>query len=342
MVKKRPTQMDVARAAGVSRATVSYVLNNQTDQRIPISPETRQRVLETIAMLGYQIDARAQALRSGETRTIGVLLPLYENPFFWELLRGISDEAQAAGYSLLLTHNPLTPELEVQSVREMAEQRVDGLVMIIGFKLVPEAVLAQLRHSHRPVVEISCCPSQFDYVQQDYLQAALALMQHLLDLGHRRIGFLQGVTTPSQGVDRLQAYRIALEQAGLPHDESLLVQCGEHLADGYQAAYGILSRPDRPTALMTINDLLSIAALRAAADLGLRVPHDLSIAGFDDIPFAEYTIPRLTSISTQPVETGREAVRMLLKRIANPDAEQYSALSPWQLRIRESTGRAPE
>ena len=339
---KRPTQHDVARKAGVSRATVSYVLNDQDGGRIPISAETRQRVLGAIADLGYEVDARAQALRSGETKTIGVLLPLYENPFFWQMLVGISSEAEASGYSLLLAHNPLTPEQENQSIRELAEQRVDGLVLMIGFKQLSEQVTAQLRRSARPIVEISGSVSEFDYVHQGYGSGALALMAHLLELGHQRIGFIYGVDVPSQGFDRLEAYRQALESAGLPYDDSLVIRCGQRMEDGHRAALDLLRRPDRPTALLTINDLLGIATVRAAVDLGLRVPDDVSIASFDNIPFASFSVPRLTTVTGSPAQNGRDAVRLLLKRLAEPDRPLEIIESEWQLVIRESTGPVPK
>lgn len=338
---KRPTQVDVARLAGVSRATVSYVLNDQTDQRIPISPETRRRVLNAIAELGYEVDARAQALRSGDTKTIGVLLPIYENPFFWQILLGISAEAEALGYSLLLAHSSLTPEQENQSIRELAEQRVDGLVMLRGFKLLPEQVMNQLRRSSRPIVEITGTQSEFDYVHQGYGAGTLALMSHLIGLGHERIGFVYGVTIPAQGFDRLEAYRRALEESGLVYDENLVCQCGELMEDGYQAALHLLSQPDRPTALLAINDLLGIATIRAAADLGLSVPGDVSIASFDDIPFSSFIVPRLTSVSGNPEQNGRDAVRLLLKRLKEPDRPHEVITSGWHLILRESTGPAP-
>src|SRR5687768_8228528 len=142
---KRPKQADVARIAGVSRATVSYVLNDQIDQKIPISIETRQRVLDVIAELGYEVDARAKSLRSGDTRTIGVLLPMYENPYFWQLLMGITTEAELAGYSVLLSHSSLTPEQEIHSLKDLAQQRVDGLILLTNFKLLPPLVLEQVR-----------------------------------------------------------------------------------------------------------------------------------------------------------------------------------------------------
>jgi LacI family transcriptional regulator len=339
---KRPTQMDVARLAGVSRATVSYVLNGQNDQRIPISEETRQRVLAAITELGYEIDARAQALRSGETKTIGVLLPIYENPFFWQILFGITSEAEVQGYSLLLAHNPITPEQEIQSIRELAEHRVDGLILLAGFKQLSKPVIHQLRNSSRPIVEMSSTPSEFDYVQQGYGEGTRALMQHLLELGHERIGFVFGVEIESQGSDRLEGYRQSLEEAGIVYDERLVRRCGQLMEHGYDATIDLLKQANPPTAIITINDLLGMAAIRAAIDLGLRVPEDVSIAGFDDIPFSRFSVPRLTTVSGIPEQNGREAVRLLLKRLAEPERPQESIVSSWQLHVRESTGPAPK
>ena len=338
---KRPTQADVARLAGVSRATVSHVMNQHTDREIPISEETRQRVLKAVEELDYQVDARAQSLRSGETKIIGVLLPFYENPFFWQILRGISAEAEATGYSLLLAHSSLTPEQQAQSVNELAKQRVDGMVMLMSFKQLPESVMDQLRNSNHPIVEITGTDSEFDHVRQDYAAGTEALMSHLFELGHTRIGYVNGVTIAEQGFDRLYAYRRSIEEAGLHYDESLVIQCGELIEDGYQAAIDLLDQPNRPTALLAINDLLGMAAMRAAADLGLRIPDDVSIASFDDIPFTNTIIPRLTSVTGFPEQNGRKAVQLLLKRLKEPDCPQEVIISGWELQIRESTGPAP-
>ncbi len=338
---KRPTQADVARMAGVSRATVSYVLNDRTDNRVPISEETRQHVLNVIQQLGYQVDARAQALRSGNTKTIGVLLPLYENPFYWQILSGISAEAESSGYSLLLAHNPLTPEQENQSVKELAQQRVDGMVLMIGFKRLPDQVMNQLRNSSHPIVEVSATPSEFDHVHHGYGAGTRALMSHLFELGHQRIGFIYGVTILSQGFDRLNAYLEALAENGLSYGDTLVTYCGPLMEDGYQAALQLLSLPDRPTAILAINDLLGISALRAAADLGLHVPRDLSIASFDDIPFSNFVVPRLTTVAGNPQQNGRDAVRLLIKRLHDSNRPQEVVTSYWELHIRESTGPAP-
>jgi LacI family transcriptional regulator len=341
MSKKRPTQADVARIAGVSRATVSFVLNDADENRVPISAVTRQRVLEAIEQLGYRVDVRAQSLRSGETRTIGVLLPIYENPFYWQILSGISSEAEAAGYSVLLSHNTLTPEQETESIRELAEQRVDGMILLIGFRELSDQVMNQIRKSDRAIVEICAAPSEFDYVNQGYGAGTHALMAYLMELGHQRIGFVYGVSIESQGLDRLDAYREALENAGLPYDEALIRQCGSSIAEGYEATRQLLSQPNRPTALLAINDLLGIVAIRAAADLGLRVPDDVSIASFDDIPFSGISVPRLTTVASSPEENGRAAVRLLLKRLNEPDRPREVIVSDWNLVIRESTSPPP-
>ena len=338
---KPPTQADVARIAGVSRATVSYVLNDQVAQRIPISPETRRRVLDVIAELEYEPDARAQSLRRGNTRTIGVLIPLYENPHFWQILRGISAEAEASGYSVLLSHSTLTPEQEHRSLRELAQQRVDGLILLVGFKYLPPSVIEQLRKAGRPVVEMSSTSSEFDHVFTSYSAGTCALLQYLFELGHRRIGFVYGVQMEAQGYDRLLTYRQVLQDSAIL-DETLIQECGASMENGYQAALQILSRPNRPTALLVINDLLAMAVVRAATDLGLRVPEDISVASFDDIPFANYTVPRLTTVSGQPEQDGRNAVRLLLKRLNEPNRPTEIIQGDWQLLIRESTGRAPE
>ena len=337
---KRPTQADVARLAGVSRATVSYVINGRHNN-ISISDETRQKVMDAVDELGYQPDARAQSLRSGTTRTIGVLLPIYENPHFWQLTSGISEAAEKAGYNILLTATPQTRTKERLVLRELSEQRVDGLILLLGYNLLAEDILYQLRKSGRPVVQGSATESEFDHVRSHYKDGTKMLLNHLFDLGHRRFGFVYGVADFFQGYDRLTSFRETLIEADITIDDSAIVECGQGLNDGYLAAKKILSRPDRPTAILVINDLLAIATIRAANDLGLRVPEDVSVGSFDNIPFAEYTVPRLTTVHNNPVDKGRKAVEMILNRLKNPDLPRQIFNLPCELIIRESTGKAP-
>ena len=332
---KRPTQKDVARRAGVSRSTVSYVLNDQTDLKVPISAETRQRVMDAIAELGYEPDARAQSLRSGSTNIVGVIIPVIQNPFFWQILSGISESLQEAGYSLHLTHHPLDQQQEANTIRELTRQPVDGFILLAAAKYLLPRLTDYLRKSGRPVVEITSAKAEFDHVVHAYSSGTHDLMAHLLELGHRHIGFIYGISKDVQGFDRLLIYREALEEVGLQPYE---MHCGESLEDAYQAAYTLLSQPERPTALLVINDMLALAVMRAASDLGLTIPHDLSVAGFDDIPFSSYTLPRLTTVSGKAEESGRDAVRLLLRRFAEPDLPQQVTTTQVQLIVRESTG----
>ncbi len=338
---RRPTQKDVALKAGVSRSTVSYVLNDQSDLKIPISDETRQRVMNAIAELGYEPDARAQSLRRGTTQIVGVIIPVIQNPFFWQTLSGISNALQEAGYSLHLSGPALDSQQEANTIRELIRQRVDGLILLAAVKYLLPGLTGYLREAGRPIVEITATTADFDHVIHGYSSGTRALMEHLLQLGHQRFGFIYGVTQDVQGFDRLLTYRKVLKEAGLSDNDRFEVHCGDTLEDAYQAAYALLKRPDRPTALLVINDMLAIAVMRAAGDLGLTVPRDVSVAGFDDIPFSSYTLPRLTTVSGKAEESGREAVQLLLRRLAQPDLPQQVTSAGVQLIIRESTGPAP-
>ena len=338
---KRPTQKDVARLAGVSRSTVSYVLNDQTQLKIPISDETRQRVMHAIAELGYEPDARAQSLIRGNTRSVGVIIPVIDNPYFWQMFSGISDALQEADYTLHLSRHPLGTQQESNTIRELTRHRVDGFILLAAARYLLPRLIDDLRNSGQPVVEITATRAEFDHVIHDYSSGTRALMNHLLELGHRKIGFIYGVVQEVEGFDRLSTYRRVLQEAGLSDNDVFEMHCGEKLEDAYRAASTLLSRPNRPTALLVINDMLAIAVTRAANDLGLAIPGDLSIASFDDIPFSSYTSPRLTTVSGRSEESGREAVRLLLKRFAEPDLPQQVTTANVELIVRESTGPVP-
>ncbi|QPC83734.1 LacI family DNA-binding transcriptional regulator [Phototrophicus methaneseepsis] len=340
---KKPTQQDVARLANVSRATVSFVVNGKDTMGVPISEETRQRVLDAVEKLGYVVNAGAQALRSGDTKTIGVMLPIYENPFFLEILKGISREANESGYKVLLANSALDDEQASQTVSELAEQRVDGLILLMEFDSLPARIMDQLRNSTHPIVEGSPSSlSEFDLIRQEYGEGMSALMSYLIELGHRRIGYIHGVQeSTTQGLDRLKAYEQAFVDANLPQDPRWIYRCGPSMEEGYQTAFNVLQQEDRPTALIAVNDLLAIAAISAATDLGLRVPDDVSIAGFDDIPFARFAVPKLTTVASAPEQKGRAAVQLLLKRLREPDRPREVITARWELIVRESTGSAP-
>ena len=356
MILKRPTQSDVARLAGVSRATVSYVLNDLATERVPISEETRLRVLAAVDELSYEPDARAQALRSGQTKTIGLIIPDIHNPHFWQTADGVEQELRAAGYHLLLSSADLSPEYGEDIFKELSRRRIDGLILMSAHILEAEGgqkILAQLLRRRFPIVRIGDHPT-LDCVVSNYQPATREAMTHLLSLGHRRIGLIYGVRPPwadsemanlpfdaAGGLDRLLPYQECLEAAGLPVEPELILTCGMGIEDGYQAALQLLRLPARPTALLVINDLLAIGALRAASDLRLRVPADLSVVGYDDIPLASYLTPRLTSSSKDMVRVGQAAVKILMARIQNPDLPHQRVEIQARFIGRESTGPAP-
>lgn len=338
---KRPTQADVAQLAGVSRATVSYVLNRQTDGRVPISEETRRRVLEAVAELGYEPDARAQSLRSGSTKTIGLLIPDLQNPHFWQIINGATQEARRAGYDLLLTSSDLDPQQEEDSLKALSRRRIDGLILLTAFTGLSQDLLNQMAARRLPIVMIGCKDLDFDCIGSNYSDSAGEVMAHLRQLGHERIAFIHGVANERSGLDRLQPYKDSLQEAGLPFDESLVAHCGATTEDGYEAARHLLSLSPRPTAVIVINDLLALGVMRAAADLDLRIPQDFSLVSFDDIPLAGYLTPRLTTVHTEAEAIGRGAVELLLQRLQNGERPFQAVHIPTHLVIRESTGAVP-
>ncbi|MCB0238184.1 MAG: LacI family DNA-binding transcriptional regulator, partial [Anaerolineae bacterium] len=222
---KGPTQADVARLAGVSRATVSHVLNNRLDRQVPVSEETRRRVLEAVIELDYVPDARALALRSGSTKTIGLIIPDIHNPHFWEVVDGVEKEASAAGYHILLSSISPEDKNAEDIFKNLSHRRIDGLIMVPSFVYQSEEAqktLAQLVKRRIPIVGIMADRGEMsfkiDRVLSDYHDATLEAMAYLLSLQHRRIGFIFGIAVPELGNDRLLAYRESLQAAGVAID----------------------------------------------------------------------------------------------------------------------------
>ena len=342
----RPTQADVARIAGVSRATVSYVLNGLTEGRVPISDETRQRVLAAIEELGYEPDARAQALRSGSTKTIALIIPDLRNPHFCEYATGIEEAARASGYHMLLSSTTLNDEYAVEVFKDLSRRRFDGLIIASSFILESkeaQAILDQVRKSGLPIVELSD-NYNVDSVAVDYRNATIEVMDYLLSLRHRRIGLIYGVGGVGgheMADDRIEPYRASLNAANLPIDTDLIVECGPTIEDGYQASLKLLGLASRPTVIISVNDLLAIGALRAAVDSGLQVPKDISFVSYDDISMANYLVPRLTTVTKDALTLGRKAFEILLARIQDPNLPRQLIHGPARFIIRESTGPAP-
>lgn len=347
-LSKRPTQHDVARMAGVSRVTVSYVVNGLANGKVQISPETQARVWKAIESLGYVPDAGARSLRSGATHTVGLIIPDTRNPHFWQHANGVEQALRSAGYRMLLASMDLNAAYGEESFQDLAGRRLDALILAGCLVDQSEAVRQITSHGTRrgmPLVEIRdyrASESLTDQVIADYRKAAAEAMAHLIALGHKRIGIVYAVAQVELGLDRLEPYREALASSGLPADPALEVHCGAAIEDGYAAARQLLALSDPPTAIVAINDVMAIATMRAAGDCGLRVPEDVSVVGFDDIPEASYLVPRLTTATKDAVGMGRIAVNMVLARIQEPTLPLQMVIAPTAFLVRESTARARE
>lgn len=311
MSSKRINISDVAREAGVSPQTVSRALNNKGE----ISGDTRARVLETVRRLGYRPNTLARGLVTHRTYTLGLVVPDIANPFFSEVARGAEDAAHEAGYSLLFCNAVESPEREMDALRTLEAQRVDG-ILLCSSRLSDED-LAGLLSRLPPVVLANREPAVagMQCVRVDDEFGARAATQHLLGSGRRCIGLLAGPAASRSGRSRTRGYNAVLAEAGLPIDPDLEVHGAPYLDDGCERATRLLHEHPEIDALLCYNDLVAVGALQACAALGKRVPEDIAVIGFDDIPLAALVAPPLTTLRSDRRALGRAIVQLMLQAI---------------------------
>ena len=333
---------DVAELAGVSIQTVSLVVNGKAQ----IGEQTRACVQSAVEQLGYIPHVAAQSLRSGHSGNIGLLIPDAHNPHFWSYVRGVEEVAVQHNYSVLLTISNLDPDCERRALRSLIEQRVDGLVLLLSYPELFCDELKALRRQGKPIVGSDVVGSDAlacggDEVIVPYERMAREMMTHLLGLGHRRIGLIHSVGRPEHAAERVAAYREGLRVAGTIVEEQLIVRCRPTFAETFEAAERLLDLRPRPTAILGICDLAAFSAMQVALQRGLRIPQDISIAGFDDIDMSALLTPGLTTACAHSLDAGRTLARFLLDRIANPDLPPQRLEMPAELVVRGSTGPAP-
>lgn len=332
------TIVDVARAAGVSTATVSRVLAGLGGARA----DTQRRVLDATRELDYRPSEIARALKRRSTQTLGLIVTDIENPYFPQLVRSVEDAARAEGYSILLCNAANDPEREVFYLELLAERRVDGL--IIAASSLGVRHLEWLTAPRLPVVLVNTAAPDVDLpsITSDNHAGGRLAVEHLLGLGHRRFGYLMAPPRNVDGPDRLAGVRAALADAGLG-DGAPTVTTGEPLVGGGETAMlEMLDRAPDVSAIVAYNDLMAIGALRALRQRGRQVPVDVSVVGFDDVAFAAYVEPPLTTIAQGTVEMGRWAVAQMARRLRSGD-EPGAAASvrlPVRLVVRGSSGPA--
>ncbi len=335
-----PTQKDVARRANVSVATVSYVINNRTGGKVLVSAETRRRVLAAVEDLGYQPNVTARSLRTRRTQLLAVMVPDLANPFYPLLIRGAEVVAEEHDYQLLVYDTNDRPEREQAFVQAMMRRGVDG-VIAVAFHL-QSADVARLAGVGIHTVTISGEGRTIgvDAVVPAERQAVHELMRYLIARGHRRIAHLAGLQDTPPGELRLQGYREALAEARIAYDEAL-VRYGAFRRDGVADMVASLFPPlgngRRPTALLAANDLMAIEAMRVLGRLGLRVPQDVAVCGFDNIPEAEAVSPALTTVDQDSEAMGQRAAELLFERMREAKATPVREVhTPCRLVLRDS------
>jgi LacI family transcriptional regulator/LacI family repressor for deo operon, udp, cdd, tsx, nupC, and nupG len=331
MTDKRPTITDVARTAGVSKATVSAVLNDTG----AVKDSTRDRIVSAIEQLNYRPTQRAGRPASipgmRRDRCIAVLIKEQENPYYAQIVDGIRACADAQGYVLLVVSSEGSYEAERHAVELLRDRGVDGL--IVTPVLDEHADLShyfELKRRNVPFVlleEVRGVPASL--VDVDNAELARRAADHLIGLGHTRIVHFAGPAYSAHSAERLNGFRRAYSGSHLVFTEDAVVQSGAHLEDGYRAGLACFGGSDaatRPTAVACYNDLVAIGLCRALRELGLDVPGDVSVVGFDDVPICEYLSTPLTSVHIPMVDMGRRAAEMLVRHI-----ESEQTLPPQKL-----------
>jgi LacI family transcriptional regulator len=332
--RRRPTQRDIAAATGLSQTAVSLVLNRVEPSTV--SAEARERILQTARQLGYVANRMARNLQSARTHTLACIVPDITNPAYPALVRGLQPAAAAAGYDTMIYDTDGTPERERRALDWLSQGHVDGVLAVLFH--IDDAELLAATQGRVAVVRVggraNDPSSPIDRIYVDNAAAAQAMTQALIDKGHRRIVMVSCPLGP--GAERRRGFRAAMKQAGL----AARVIAAEDFtqAAGARAMSAELAGRFRASAVFAANDLLAIGVMAALRAAGRRVPDDVAVAGFDDIPAAQLLDPALTTVRRSEQEVGRFAAELLIARLDGPDADRPGRGFEWpfQLVMRDS------
>lgn len=333
--KRRVTINDVARASGVSCSTVSRVLSGYEFVR----ETTRSRVMEAVEHLGFVANLQARSLASGRSQIIGLLVPNLDNSYVGTIAQGIDQELAHANYDLMLYTSHRHPGKESFYVSAIANGLTEGLLLVAP--LVPTTYLDVLREQDFPYILIDQADiaENSNVVEATNRQGAYEATRYLCQLGHTRIAFITGALTIRSAVDRLEGYKAALIDCDIPVREALIIGGDYQQRTAYEATQSLLQDVSpSPTAIFASNDLSAFGAMDAVREYGLRIPEDISIIGFDDIPQASLVYPKLTTVRQPLAQMGQVAVKMLLERIENQSRPPQRVALATQLVIRDSCG----
>ena len=330
---------DVAKRAGVAPVTVSRCINNSAY----CSPATRARVEAAIADLGFVPNRLAGGLRSKRTNTLALILPDITNPFFTTIARGVEDIASGTGYTVIFCNTDESVSKEKMYVQMLLEKRVDGILLIPALNGLDSTDLFRKQSIPIVVLDRRLPELMTDVVRCDSEGGAYELTQLLLSLGHREIAILDGPKDVSTSEDRLAGYRRALTEAGIPINSKREYHGAFNQESGFKMTHKVLAEAQKPTALFAANNFIAFGALKALHELELRVPEDIAVVGFDDLPSSLVTFPFLTVAAQPAYEMGRRAIEILLKKMDEGPSDQYrEVVLSAEIVIRQSSGKQRE
>ena len=346
MIKKRQvTLSDIAATLGVAPMTVSRVVNGNGY----VSYETRERVLQAVKTMNYRPNGVARNLKRQRTETVGLVLGDISNPYSAELANAVRERLWSSGYNLFICISEHSATEDITAFESLVDHNVDGIIVATRSNAEGDEHLRDIVDSHMPVVVIGRdfrCDG-VDYVSADNLTGGFEATQHLIDLGHRRIGFIGADMKNRGSLKRLQGYLNALKAHDIEVDERLVTGRKEAVSGvpgystekmGYEGMKRLLSLPKPPTAVFARNDFTAIGAMTAIKEAGLSIPKDIAIVGFDDIPMATHTSPPLTTVRQPMRLQGQLAAEMLLRRIGDDEVQKrHERILNCELIIREST-----
>lgn len=333
---KRPTMDDVARAAGVSKATISRVLSGIEGG---CSAATANHVRETADRLGYVLNSVAASLRNRRTRTVGLVIADVSNPFFGAITSGVEASLADAGYSVILANTSNIVEREQALVQLLVEKQVDGIILATSAASGDHVLAAQKQGVPVVLVDSNIPGLSIDCISIDNHLAGRNATEHLIGQGHRRIAIITGPLTADFDQQRLEGYKSALVAAGIPLDDSLILSEDLLASGGENAVARLAALPDRPTGLFVLNNMMTLGVLMGLQKAGLRVPADISVVAFDDQDWYSVTTPPMTAVANPAYEMGQRAGAMILLRSqrGGADAAAEDIRLPSSLVIRQST-----
>ncbi len=326
------TLIDVARLAGVSPSTVSRILNGTAK----VSDDKRQAVMDAIARMNFAPNPMTQSLKRGRSMTIGIVVQDISSPFFDETLHGVDEALKGTGYASVIVSGHWNAAEEVERIRLLLARKVDGIILLSG-RITDESVLQFSQH--RPIVSTGRAIQTQRALgfKLDNEHGGWLAVRHLIELGHRRIAFITGPANNCDADERLAGYKRALQEADIAYDPKIVVEGDFHESSGMRAINHLFDTQQQFTAVCAANDLSAYGARLSLYRKGIRVPEDISLVGFDDLPGSSYTTPPLTTIRQPLYDIGRIATNSLLHLINGEIVE--TSIPPLELIVRETTRR---